>query len=156
MGLPLLPEELWAQAADISRKEIGKKWHLKFIQCHPEVVAARSTKLDLRCAKNFNKIVINDYFDKLEQLHLQFPGGVPPKHIWNMDEKGIQIGGGCGRRSRKYYFLVNQKYRQRMASDNLELVTILKCISAAGAVVLPSFCLQNGTTPDLRHLNDDD
>ncbi len=61
-----------------------------------------------------------------------FPGGVPPEHIWNMDEKGIQMGGGRKKSSKKFYFFKDQKQRYRISSDNLELVTILECISAAG------------------------
>lgn len=37
-----------------------------------------------------------------------------------------------------------------MKDDNLELVTILECVSAAGSIVPPSFCLQNGPYPDVR------
>ena len=44
----------------------------------------------------------------------------------------------------------SQKHRYRIRSDNLELVTILECISASGEVVPPAFCLQNGAAPDLR------
>jgi hypothetical protein len=73
-----------------------------------------------------------------------------------MDEKGIQMGGGRGKRRRRYLYSMNQRNKHRIVSDNLELVTVLECISAAGAVVPPSFCLQNGAKPDLRRLKDDD
>jgi hypothetical protein len=72
-----------------------------------------------------------------------------------MDEKGIQMGGGQGKRRKKYYYFMHQKNRHRIMSNNLELVTVLECVSAAGSIVPPSFCLQNGTKPDLHHLNDD-
>jgi hypothetical protein len=141
--MPFSPADLRAQASAILGKEVGKKWHTKFERRHPELRAAKPAKLDPKRAKNFNETVINDYFDKLEELHGRYPGGIPPEHIWNMDEKGIQMGGGRKKSSKKYYFLKSQKHRYRISSDNLELVTILECISAAGEIVPPSFCLQN-------------
>ena len=68
----------------------------------------------------------------------------------------IQMGGGRKKSGKKYYFLKDQKQRYCIQSDNLELVTILECISAAGDVVPPLFCLQNGATPDLRELSDNE
>ena len=32
---------------------------------------------------------------------------------------------------------------------------VLECVSAAGEVVPPSFCLQNGSAPDLHAMCDD-
>jgi len=49
-----------------------------------------------------------------------------------------------------------KKQRYQLRSDNLELVTILECISAAGDVVPPSFCLQNGGIPDLQKLDNEE
>lgn len=72
-----------------------------------------------------------------------------------MDEKGIQMGGGCKKSSKKYYYLKDQKQKYHISNDNLKLVTIIECISAAGDVVPPSFCLHNGSTPDLQHLDDE-
>ncbi|KAG5633355.1 hypothetical protein H0H81_008494, partial [Sphagnurus paluster] len=134
---------------------IGKTWHLKFEQHHPELIKARPTKLDAKRAENFNEATIKDHFDKLYALDKKH-GGIPPEHIWNMDEKGIQLGGGRGKQRKKFYFTVKQKYRQRIGSDNLELVTVLECVSAAGAVVPPSFCLKEGARPDIRELGDDE
>ena len=114
----------------------------------------KPTKLDPKQAKHFNKAIINDYFDKLEELYSRYPSGIPLEHVWNMDEKGVQMGGGQKKTSKKYYYLEDQKQRYRISSDNLELVTIVECISAAGDSVLPSFCLQNGSRPDLCDLND--
>lgn len=98
-------------------------------------------------AKHFNKAIISDYFDKLEELHSRYPGGIPAEHIWNMDEKGVQMG-GCKKTSKKYYYLKDQKQCYCISSDNLELITEIECISVAGDIVPPSFCLQNRSKPD--------
>jgi hypothetical protein len=71
-----------------------------------------------------------------------------------MDEKGIQMGGGRKNSGKKYLFLKHKKQKYHIRSDNLELVTVIECVSAAGEVVPPSFCLQEGSWPDLRELDD--
>jgi hypothetical protein len=55
---------------------------------------------------------------------------------------------------RKYLFLKHKKQKYHIQSNNLELVTVIECISTAGEVVPPSFCLQEGAWPDLRGLDD--
>ena len=147
--------DLRVQAEAISGKKVGQNWHRKFEKRHPELCAAKPAKLDPKRAKHFNELVIGDFYNKWEDLNAKH-NAIPPEHIWNFDEKGIQMGGGRKKSSKKYYFLKDQKDRYRIRSDNLELVTILECISAAGDVVPPSFCLQNGSRPDLRELSDDE
>ena len=155
MGEPWSAAELRSQAEEISGKPVRKNWNCKFEKRHPEVCAAKPAKLDPKRAKHFNEVVIGDFYDKWEDLNDKH-NGIPPEHVWNWDEKGIQMGGGRKKSSKKYYFLKDQKHRYRIRSDNLELVTILECISAAGDVVPPSFCLQNGSRPDLRKLSGDE
>ena len=155
MGLPWSVKELEAVAGAILQKKIGKNWYKGFVERNSRILTAKPGRLDPKRAKNFNKTVINDYFDKVEALHARFPGGIPPEHIWNMDEKGVQMGGGRKNQNKKFFYSRGQKQRQRLQSDNLELVTIVECVSAAGDVVPPSFCLKNGSTPDLRALSDD-
>jgi hypothetical protein len=97
--------------------------------------------LNPKCMKNFNQTVINDYFDQMEHLYARFPGEIPPQHIWNMDKKGIQMDGSRKNSGRKYLFLKYKKQKYHIWSNNLELVTVIECVSAAGEVVPPSFCL---------------
>ncbi len=52
----------------------------------------------------------------------------------NMDEKGIQMGGGWKNSRKKYLFLKHKKHKYLIWSDNLELVTIIKCVSTTGDV----------------------
>ncbi len=52
------------------------------------------------------------------------------------------MGGGWKNSGKKYLFLKDKKHRYLIWSNNLELVTIIECISATGNVVPPSFCLQ--------------
>ncbi|KAI9449200.1 hypothetical protein BJY52DRAFT_1088374, partial [Lactarius psammicola] len=56
-----------------------------------------------------------------------------------MDKKGIQMGGGQKNSNKKYLYLRDQKEKNHLKSNNLEQVTIIKCISAARDIVPPSF-----------------
>jgi hypothetical protein len=78
--------------------------------------------------------------------------GIPPEHQWNMDEKGVQLGGGRKNSSTKFYSLKSHKVRYGIKDENLELVTIVECISAAGIVMPPSFILSDGPMPDWTDL----
>ena len=153
--MPYSIKDLQAEAAKMAGREPGRQWHRRFLKKFPEIQPLKGTKLNPKRAKHFNEAIINDYFDQLKCLHACFPSGIPPQHIWNMDEKGIQMGGGQKNSGRKYLFLKHKKQKYHIQSDNLELVTVIECISAVGEVVPPSFCLQEGSLPDLCGLGDD-
>jgi hypothetical protein len=155
MGIPYSIRDLRVEAAVMAGREPGRRWHKKFLRQFPDLQPGKAMKLDPKCAKNFNETVINDYFDQMECLHTRFPSGIPPQHIWNMDEKGIQMGSGQKNSGKKHLFLKQKKHKYLIRSDNLELVTIIECISATGEVIPPSFCLQEVSWPDLHELDDD-
>jgi len=93
-GKPLSYNGVWGLAGLIAgRDPPNQRWHKGFLQCHPELKACKSTGLDPKCAKNFNKTVVTDYFGKREWFNTKY-GGIPPEQEWNMDEKGCQFGGG--------------------------------------------------------------
>jgi hypothetical protein len=151
-GNPFSLKTLCYQGEIISRKPLGRTWARSFQKRHPEMVLAKPQKLDLKRADHFNKAIVTDFFEKWQAL-LDEHGGIPPEHIWNMDEKGIQLGGGCKNLGNKFIYFRNSKERYQISSDNLELVTILECISAAGGEIPPSFVLTDGGVPDLRSLD---
>ena len=150
-GMPMDHRMVRANASDIAGRYLGKNWSRRFKKRNPQVITARPAKLDPKRAKNFNKTIINDYFDKWEELNEQC-GGIPPEHIWNMDEKGIQMGGGRKNGGKGYFYLRDQRNRYRISSDNLELVTVIECVSAAGESAPTAFVLSDGPLPDLRKL----
>ena len=71
-----------------------------------------------------------------------------------MDEKGIQLGGGR-KQSKKFFHLESLKRSKfyRIRSDNLELITIIECISPAGLSIPPAFILAQGPIPALPNLD---
>ena len=150
-GRPFNGTTLRQQATSIAGHKLGRKWLRLFEAGHPEITAARPQKLDEKRAKNFNRTNVGDFFDKYETVHEEY-GGIPPEHIWNMDEKGIQMGGGRKNDGQKSYYMRAQKNHYKISSDNLELATVIECVSAAGNSIPPSFVLTNGRLPDLRGL----
>ena len=61
-----------------------------------------------------------------------------------MDEKGIQSGGGRSTSRQKVFFDAGQKSCYKLKYDNLELMTIIECISAGGYAMKPTFVHQPG------------
>jgi DDE superfamily endonuclease len=131
----------------------GKNWISRFEKRHPEVQSSRPSNLDPKRAQNFNPTNIRHYYNLLKAIYDAHPN-LPPQHIWNMDEKGLQLGGGR-KRAKKYYHLRSMKKSQfyRIHSDNLELVTIIECISPSGLSIPPSFVLSAGPIPALINLD---
>jgi hypothetical protein len=152
-GKPVSAPVLRGHALAISGKLPGKNWHRRFISRNPSLAFGKSSGLDPKRAKNFNKTVVLDYFEKRKNLNDRY-NGIPPEQDWNMDEKGIQMGGGRKNSGRKYIFVRNRKERYRIRSDNLELVTIIECVSAAGEACPLLFILSDGPMPDVRDLPD--
>lgn len=150
-GKPVSAPALRGYALAISGKMPGKNWHRRFIPRNPSLTFAKSSGLDPKRAKNFNKTVVGDYFEKRKALNDRY-NGIPPEQDWNMDEKGLQMGGGRKNSGRKFIFVRNRKERYRIRSDNLELVTVIECISAAGEACPPSFILSDGPMPDVCDL----
>ena len=152
-GKPVSAPALRGHALAISRKPPEKNWHCHFISHNPSLIFGKSSGLDPKHAKSFNKTVVLDYFEKRKNLNDRY-NGIPPEQDWNMDEKGIQMGGGQKNSGRKYIFVCNRKERYRICSDNLELVTVIECISAAGEACPLSFILSDGPMPDVCDLPD--
>jgi len=70
-----------------------------------------------------------------------------------MDEKGLQLGRGQ-KWSKKFFYLRGLKKSNfyQIHSNNLELITIIECISPAGLSIPPAFILAEGPTPVLPDL----
>ncbi|EGO19009.1 hypothetical protein SERLADRAFT_352940, partial [Serpula lacrymans var. lacrymans S7.9] len=135
----------------ISGKKPGRNWHYCYGARNPVLKLKKPQSLDPKRAMNFNKHTVQDYFEKQRQINETF-NGIPPEHKWNMDEKGIQMGGGRKNSGSKFYFDRTKKDVYRVSSDNLELITVIECILAAGICMKPSFILKDGPFPDVRGL----
>lgn len=153
MAKPMDPATLRGRALSVKGVYPGKNWSRRFIKRHPILNLGKPSGLDPKRANNFNEPTIKDYFRLRKELDDKY-SGIPPEHQWNMDEKGIQLGGGRKNNGRKFIFTRRHKDRYRIRSDNLELVTIIECISAAGVMMPPTFVLKDGPKPDIRDIPD--
>lgn len=100
--------------------------------------------LEICRAKALNPTAVHEYFTLLTETINKYD--INWKNIYNMDEKGIQLGiGGKAR------VLVDrdQKNVQKIESGNRDLVTIIECICADGTALHPSFVFE-GARRDLR------
>jgi hypothetical protein len=85
-----------------------------------------------------------EYFEILQKIIED--NQIPPENIYNMDEKGIQMGVG-----KRTLVLVDwdQKTVQQVEDGNRKLVTVIKCVSADGSVLHPSV-IYKGKRRDLE------
>ena len=96
--------------------------------------------MDPKCAQAFNKPTVTRHFDLLEAIIKKYE--ISTKNIYNMDEKGVQWGGGRKAQVQKYFFSQNKCPKYKLRSANLELVTIVECIAANGEYVSPGIIFE--------------
>ncbi|THU84575.1 hypothetical protein K435DRAFT_687196, partial [Dendrothele bispora CBS 962.96] len=100
--------------------------------------------LDPKRAKAFNFTTVNHHFNLLEKLLEE--RGIPWENVYNMDEKGIQLGGGRKGSQEKYFFARDDKIMYRLQSDELQLVTVLDVVCADGSADVKPCFVFSGTT----------
>ncbi|KIL58860.1 hypothetical protein M378DRAFT_85848, partial [Amanita muscaria Koide BX008] len=145
---PLRVTDLRSIASDICGAVPGDKWARGFLKRHKDTLIKHTPcNLDPKRARNFNKTVVTDYFNLRRDVEERY-GPIPPEHHYNMDEKGIQMGGGRKNDGTKYIFSRTHTDFYCQQSDNLELVTVIECGNAAGIMIPPHFVLKEGPMPD--------
>jgi len=60
---------------------------------HPDVCYSKPGSLDPKWAQNFNPSNVAGFYKLLKVIYDTYLD-LPPQHIWNMDEKGLQLSGG--------------------------------------------------------------
>jgi hypothetical protein len=78
----------------------------------------------------FNCPTITHHFDLLEAIIEKYD--IPTENIYNMDEKGIQWGGGHKAQAQKYFVPHSKCPKYKLRSANFELVTIVEYVTADG------------------------
>ncbi|XP_054723962.1 uncharacterized protein LOC129234057 [Uloborus diversus] len=80
-------------------------------------------------ANNSNRVLLNDFYDKLSEVYEKFPEGIKPQQIWNCDETGlcyvVKSGRVVTRIGKRFVY-------NRVIADKAETHTVLPCINAAG------------------------
>ena len=149
IGEPMSKQNLRAKVAELSKilqertTETGKKhlpskkWVYRFLDRNLQLVLRRPTGLDAVRAQNFNPAVVSCHFHLLGNFLEKYD--VPPENMYNMDEKGIQLGGGRKLDGTRYVFSRAQQNRVKTQGASLELVTTIECVAANGSNLKPCF-----------------
>jgi len=100
-GHPISRTTLRPKCVEICGKLPGKTWIWRFLKRHPEVNLKKGSGLDPKRAQAFNYAEVKVYFEKLMKVIQE--NNIPWENIYNMDEKGIQLGGGRKGDGQKYF-----------------------------------------------------
>ncbi|KAH7917210.1 DDE-domain-containing protein [Leucogyrophana mollusca] len=119
------------------KKGPNKNWVNQFLERHPEVKLSCPTGLDPKQETMFNYATVNHHFKLLDDFLKS--EGIPWENVYNMDEKGIQLGGGRKCDNTKYLYSQKQKARVKIQNVDLELVTVIECVCADGTSLKPGF-----------------
>ena len=118
----------------------GKTWAYQFLARHLMIKLGKPSGLDPKRAQAFNKPTVERHFTLLESVIKE--NEIPPENIYNMDEKGVQRGGGRKVQAKKYIIPRNKRPKYKLRSANLELVTIVECVSADGGWLSPGIIFE--------------
>jgi hypothetical protein len=131
-GVPMSKEKIHRHASLISGKPIGINWIYRFEKHHPDLKFHWTQKLDACRAQALNRTNVMGCYDIVESLIQEY--GITPENIYNMDEKGVQLGDVD-----RVRVLVDrdQKTVHNIGDANREMVTIIECISADGKSLKP-------------------
>jgi hypothetical protein len=100
---------------------------------HPELKLKWTTGLEHCHAQALNPTTVGGFYDNLKDILDKYD--IPEENIYNMDEKGIQLGMG-----KRVHAMVDrdQKTVHQMEDGNQELVTVIECVCANGTAIRPS------------------
>ena len=124
-------------AAVISEKQVSVTWPKRFCKRHPDLKMKKTTGLEKAHAKALNRHAVNGFFDMLTEVIEKY--GILPENLYNMDEKGLQLGIGA-----RATAMINrdQKTAYSVEDGNRELVTVIETICADGSILHPSVIFQ--------------
>jgi hypothetical protein len=136
-GVPLTPQALLDYTSDICDSPVGTSWGKRFMARHPELKIKWTSSLQQCRAQALNPTVVAEYFQLLAEVIGKFK--VPAENIYNMDEKGIQLGVG-----KRVAAIIDrdQKAAFQVENGNRELVTIIETLCADGSALHPCVIFQ--------------
>ena len=133
---PVSISQIQRIARDLSGGGVGQNWVYRFLARHPELKLGKPSGLDPKRAQAFNETTVRIHYEELAKA--LYPG-IKPSNFYNMDEKGCQRGGGRRIRNQKFIVPSGKQVQYRVQSANLELITVIECISADGNHIKPAF-----------------
>ena len=121
----------WAATGGPSRG-----WWNLFFNRHPEIRLRKASGIPPKWAQSFNFKAVNKLFEILDAVMKQY--GIPWSLVLNTDEKGLQTG-SWKIDQKKCLVPLETPNTVKIQSDNLQLVTIIECVTAEGVVFDPVF-----------------
>lgn len=137
IGRPVQRREIRPKVKQLTGRLPSLSWVSRFLRRHPELKSQKPSGLDPKRAQAFNRPNVNEYFEVLDKVMRE--KAIPWENVYNMDEKGIQLGGGRKGSGVKYIFSRSERPKYVIRDGNLELVTIIESCCADGSSVMPGF-----------------
>lgn len=144
-GMPLAYKAIAEHASIVVQEDVSVNWAWSFRKRHPDLKARWTTGLEACRAQCLNRVLIAEYFDILEEILIKYD--ISCENVYNMDEKGIQMGIGG-----RTMVLVDHDQKgavYHIEDGNRELVTVIETICADGSSLHPSVIFK-GKTRDLE------
>ena len=92
-SIPLTYATVALYAGEISGQQVGRSWPKHFLKRHPDLKIKKTQRLEVARAKALNQFVVGEFFDMLDELIKEYD--ILPENLYNMDEKGVQLGIGA-------------------------------------------------------------
>lgn len=153
IGQPICRATVRPKLFELCGRLPGKTWVWRFVNRHPELKLRKGSGLDPKRAQAFNFPVVNDHFKKLQKVLTE--NEIPWENVYNMDEKGIQLGGGRKGTGCKYFYGREDRAQYNLRSADLELVTVIESCCADGTAFKPAFVF-SGKSVDEENVEADD
>lgn len=136
-GVPMTYTTVAQYAGEIADTPVGRTWPKRFLRRHSDLKVKMTVALEKARAKALNKSAVNGFYDMLEKIIEEY--NIVPGNIYNMDEKGLQLGIGA-----RVAALVDrdQKLVYSIEDGNRELVTVIEAVCADGSMIHPSMIFQ--------------
>ena len=115
---------------------LSNGWWDSFFKQHPEVKLRKASGIPPKRAQAFNFTAVNELF-KIVDTIMKFHN-VPWRLLLNTDKKGLQSG---SRKVDQKKCLVPSEAPNtiKLQSNNLQLVTVIECVTAEGVAFDPAF-----------------
>ena len=122
---------------------LGKHWHYRFRQRHPEIACFKKIKLDRSRYQGLTFEAVGTYFDLLKQIMIKY--SILPTNIYNLDERGSHLGDTADGIVLGKNLPGKQRVRVEQSGGN-QWVSMLETISALGRK-LPILMIFQGKKP---------
>ena len=129
MGLRLLSER---EGQSREKVYLGKHWVSRFLDRNPHLTSKFSTQVQKQRIVSSNPKILKQSFEVLGPLIKK--NSIQPHNIYNMDEKGLQMGKSA---RVKVICVRGRKSPPLMKDGNRELITAIETIAADGSFLPP-------------------